>query len=429
MLLLHLSDIHFRRGVAGTSMDPDLTLRNEIIRDIEKMCARLGKVDAILISGDIAYSGHHEEYQFALHWLELLCGVCSCSLSDIFMCPGNHDVARDMAHGRVVQALHLQIKRADDLSYDTLLRDLLTDEDASRELYKPIGNYNLFAQSFFCDIFPPKRTIATRDLVLNDGSKLRLSGFNSVLVSSASDVPGQLYVDPACHQLVREQGVEHLVMCHHPFNWLRGGQRLCDHLNDIARLQLFGHEHTNRIELARDYVRLAAGAVHPDRSEYGWEPGYNLINVHVSGTGTNRHLEVQVHVRVWQVAPGLFRPKIDRGDDPVFYSTMGLEAWTPPISEAREVFGLESSLSPPLVKPEGADLLGSDPMKTLRDINIRFFKLTFSQKSEVAGRLGLLEDEDVNLPDFERFRRVFLRARERGIVEALDREISEVTDR
>ena len=68
-------------------------------------------------------------------------------------------------------------------------------------------------------------------------------------------------------------------------------------------------------------------------------------------------------------------------------------------------------------------------MKTLRDINIRFFKLTFSQKSEVAGRLGLLEDEDVNLPDFERFRRVFVRARERDLVEALDREITAVAER
>ena len=68
-------------------------------------------------------------------------------------------------------------------------------------------------------------------------------------------------------------------------------------------------------------------------------------------------------------------------------------------------------------------------MKTLRDINIRFFKLTFSQKSEVAGRLGLLEDEDVNLPDFERFRRVFVRARERDLVEALDRGITAVAER
>jgi hypothetical protein len=71
-----------------------------------------------------------------------------------------------------------------------------------------------------------------------------------------------------------------------------------------------------------------------------------------------------------------------------------------------------------------------DPMDTtLRDISIRFFKLTLSQKWAIAGKLNLLEDEDVNQPDFERFRRVFLRARERGLVIDLDREVKEATAR
>lgn len=429
MLLLHLSDIHFRRGVAGTAMDPDLTLRNEIVLDVGKKCGQLGKVDAVLLSGDIAHSGYAEEYQFALHWLEQLCNVCGCSTSNVFMCPGNHDVERSIvSQSPVIQAIHQQIKAASDIAYDALLRGFLTDHEASRLLYKSIGNYNFFAQTFFCDIFPPERTIARRDLVLNDNSILRLSGFNSVLVSSAADAPGQLYVDPACYQLIRERGVEHLVMCHHPFDWLRGGQRLRDHLNDLARLQLFGHEHTNRIELARDYVRLAAGAVHPDRTELGWEPGYNIINLQVLGTGTDRRLEVQVHVRVWQVAPSLFRAKLDRGEDPVFRWTIALDPWMPPAPQAIESPELESITVVSDLKIDSPDLLGSDPMKTLRDINVRFFKLTLSQKSEIAGRLGLLEEEDVNLPDFERFRQVFLRARERGLVQELDQEISAMAD-
>ena len=62
-------------------------------------------------------------------------------------------------------------------------------------------------------------------------------------------------------------------------------------------------------------------------------------------------------------------------------------------------------------------------MDTLRDISVRFFKLSLSQKSAIAGKLGLLEDEDVDQPDFERFRRVFLRARARGLVEDLDRAV------
>lgn len=431
MLLLHLSDIHFRRGVMGKPMDPDLTLRNEIVLDVEKQSGQLGKVDAVLLSGDIAYGGHSEEYQFALHWLERLCRVCGCSPSNVFMCPGNHDVDRTIvSKSRLISALHQQIKAAqDDLTYDNLLRDLLTAPDSGPLLYEPIANYNLFAQSTFCDIFPPDRTIATRDLMLNDGSTLRLSGFNSALISSATDVRGQLAVDPACYQLIREPGVEHLVMCHHPFEWLRGGQRLRDHLNDLARLQLFGHEHSNRIDLNRDYVRLAAGAVHPDRAEPGWEPGYNLINLQVVGTGTNRQLEVQVHVRVWQQsAPSLFRAKVDHGEEPVFRWSVALTPWAPPPQQARESLELNATPVTADVDTDSPTPRGSDPMNTLRDINVRFFKLTLSQKSEIAGRLGLLEEEDVNLPDYERFRQVFLRARERDLVQQLDQEISAMAE-
>src|SRR2546423_2230453 len=69
----------------------------------------------------------------------------------------------------------------------------------------------------------------------------------------------------------------------------------------------------------------------------------------------------------------------------------------------------------------------SDPMDSLREISIRFFKLTLSQKSAIAGKLNLLEEEDTNQPDFERFRRVFLRARDRRLVADLDREIKSAT--
>lgn len=62
-------------------------------------------------------------------------------------------------------------------------------------------------------------------------------------------------------------------------------------------------------------------------------------------------------------------------------------------------------------------------MDSLRDISIRFFKLTLSQKAAIAGKLNLLEEEDANQPDFERFRRAFMRARDRGLVERLDREV------
>jgi hypothetical protein len=428
MLLLHLSDIHLRKGEIGTAMDPNAHLRNELLRDAEARCKEVGTPpDAILISGDIAYGGEEEEYAFARTWLEELCGRCSTTLAAIFLAPGNHDIVRAVASRPIVQALHKDIKAASDITLESVLRGLLTDPETNRLLYESLGHYNKFASQFFCDLLPPERTIARRDLQLNDGSILRLSAFNSVFVSSSADKKRDIFVDPACFQLIRQGGIEHLVICHHPYDWLRQGDALKDYLGDVARLHLFGHEHVNRIELNRDWVRIAADAAHPDRTEPGWEPGYNLVELQVDGTRTDRKLKVRVHVRVWQSRPGEFRAKMDRGRD-VFEHTILLESWSSPQAAAPPTSPSSGPNERKSVQkdnnPEPARI---DPMDSLRDISVRFFKLTLSQKSAIAGKLNLLEEEDTNQPDFERFRRAFIRARERGLVEKLDNEVKAAT--
>lgn len=428
MLLLHLSDIHFRREDIGTPMDPNHHLRNELLHDAENMCRHLGKAPtAILISGDIAFAAHADEYAFALTWLEKLVTSCGTTIESIFVVPGNHDVVRSMASKPSVQAYHRDIKSANPISLDGILRGLLADPDASRVLYAPLDQFNLFAEQFFCDVSAPLRTISKRDLKLNDGSVLRLTGLNSAFVSSQADKAGDLFVDPACCQVTRERGVEHVAICHHPFTWLRNGDALKDHLNDIARLQLFGHDHTSRIELNRDSVRVSASAAHPDRTEHGWEPGYNLIELEVINSGAERELAIATHVRIWQSRPGQFRPKMDGAKD-VFRHKISLDGWTAlPVEKEAATGSIEPAVpahtAPNLEQP----IAGIDPMDTLRNISVRFFKLTFSQKSAIAGKLGLLEDEDVNQPDFERYRRVFERARDRDLIEALDKEVSAAT--
>ena len=409
-------------------MDPNAHLRNELLIDVEKMCAKLGSVpESIAISGDIAYAGEQEEYEFAYSWLRKLCTRCGADLTSVFVVPGNHDIVRSVASRTVIQALHRDIKNSSDISIDATIRGLLNDSETRQYLYASLGNYNDFAGQFFCDLLPPKRTQSKRDLTLNDNSILRLVGINSAFVSSASDQPGDLFVDPASFQIVRERGVENVVLCHHPYEWLRQANTLRDHLNDVARLHLFGHDHTNRIEPARDWFRISASAAHPDRTEPGWEPGYNLIEIEVLGTGTERKLHVNAHVRVWQQRPGQFRAKMDRDVD-IFSQTIDLDAWDCPEDQGEVQ-------ATPIVAPTDAAVQAvnvtqrTDAMDTLRNISIRFFRLSLSQKSAIAGKLELLEDEDTGQPDFERFRRVLVRARDRGLISDLDREINSVAGR
>lgn len=417
MLILHLSDIHFRRTEIQTAQDPNYHLRNELLRDARDRCRELGSPDVVIVSGDVAFAGHQEEFEFATAWLGELCDACGGSLKNVFVVPGNHDVVRDEADNVLVQLLHDEIKRSGD-PWETVGR-YLRQQDTGRLLYQSLNNYNEFALQFLCDLLPPDRTRARRDLKLNDGSTLRLWGVNTALTSSKHDREGSLFVDPASLQITREDGVVNLVVLHHHLSWLGQRQAIEDHLNDVTPVQLFGHVHTNRITMDRDYMRLTASAAHPDRAEGNWEPGYNLIEVDVEGLPNERVLRLRAHVRVWQTAPGGFRAKMDR-DSSVFEHRIAIGPWAGPTRHPTAIQELvEQSGAHDLQEASGGTSVdgtaeGERALETLREVGLRFYRLSFSEKSEIAGRLKLLEDEDVAQPDYERFRRVFLRAHQRG---------------
>jgi predicted phosphodiesterase len=403
MLILHLSDIHFRKSEISTVQDPNFHLRNELVRDVETQCEQLGAPDVIIVSGDITFAGDPLEFAYAAEWLAKLCKSSGCSLESVFVVPGNHDVVRRQADRYLVQIVHNAIKESGNPNKEIARQ--MSDPDAHRLLYESLDNYNEFALQFFCDLLPPERTRAQRDLKLNDGSTLRLWGLNSTFVSSSKDKLGDLFVDPASMQITREKGVVNLVVTHHHLSWLRQRRELEDHLNDVAPLQIFGHVHTNRIERNTEYLRLTASAANPERSELNFEPGYNFIELEVNREGEGRALVTKSHVRIWRTAPGEFYPKMNRSSL-FFEHSIALENWTPPCDKAPSPISItEKEIMP----TEDGEVTIS-----LRDLGLRFYRLSFSKKSEIVGRLELFEEEDIHLPDFERFRRVFFRASERG---------------
>lgn len=419
MLILHFSDIHFRKSEITTAQDPNFHLRSELVRDVVHQSKLLGPPDVIIISGDIAFAGDQDEFEFATEWLSTLCDACGCSMQSVFVVPGNHDVVRAVADEDLVQLIHGQVKRAGDPSAE--IARFLSNPAASRLLYQSLDNFNQFAFQFLCDLLPPERTRATRDLQLNDGSILRLWGLNTSVVSSGHDRAGELFFDRASLQITREAGVVNLVVAHHHPSWLRQGPELVDHLNDVAPVQIFGHIHTNRIEMNRDFMRLTASAAHPDRREAGWEPGYNFVEVSVDGAPEARKLHLKAHVRVWQTAPGGFQAKMDRAAS-VFEHFVDLEPWHPP----KVALVPAPPIKVPISGIGAATMLIEEgqPMNTIRDLGLRFYRLSFSKKLEIAGRLELLEDEDMGQPDHERFRRVFIRAHERGQLKDFARAIA-----
>lgn len=59
-----------------------------------------------------------------------------------------------------------------------------------------------------------------------------------------------------------------------------------------------------------------------------------------------------------------------------------------------------------------------------RNLIFRFWKLTGSQRREIALGLGLIQEKDLVIPEPERYGRALLLAGERGLLEQLANEIA-----
>ena len=424
--LIHLSDIHFSRP-SGIGFDPDAALRNDLVSDGQCVLEELGgAADAIIVSGDIAYSGQKCEYDDVARWLDTLCTRVGCLQDAVYVCPGNHDINRRVLQGNIlltdaqaaVRAAHNVAKR------NEALRKRLTDTSAQSLLFAPLSEFNEFAVRYECSFFADKESYAwTQDLKLGDGSVLRLLGLNSVLLSGLNDQPGTLFLGENAYSIPSQPGIEYLTICHHPPNWLLDRSEFDDVLSTRARIQLFGHEHQQRVFLGKDHVRVFAGAVHPDRNEPGWKPGYNVIELDVHKDGLVRTLDVKVHVREWQRdPPHQFRALEDRDNNPVHEQKIRLSGWKVATPDTEMSMVTNDGVVPPT--GGGNTIHKTKKRMSRRELVHRFFRLSTSQKSAILGHLKLLDEpEELLLPDVERFKRALIRAAEQELLPQIEEAV------
>ena len=214
---LHLSDIHFRRN-ANTPYDAYKDLRNELERDAIKKGKDLNGVHAILISGDIAFSGHEEEYKIAHDWLQHMCRELGCPLENVWTIPGNHDVDRKIIEkSMLLKDAHRNLRQTAAELDDKLAGYLGGDPEAAKLIYRPIQNYVDFAAKYGCGL-SPESPFWEQDWPLNDGSTLRIRGVNSTVASDEldNDASYKLVVGKRQLEMSRQDGVEYSVLCHHP---------------------------------------------------------------------------------------------------------------------------------------------------------------------------------------------------------------------
>lgn len=434
MLFLHLSDIHFRSKEVSRDDDPNGALRDDIVDDVKKMQAKIGRpADAILISGDIAFAGAQDEYQFATSWLkDLLCPAAGCSMDDIFVIPGNHDVDRGKAALRMHKDARATLRRLNGDAANNTLREYLSEPASSQLIFAPLENYNAFAAQFECaigpydDNHPELKPYVSRSWMLNDGSFLKFWGFSSVLVSDEFDDVDKMFVDPMGAQIQREEGVTHAVMCHHPYNWLRNGGTFRGRLEAVTRLQLFGHEHTRRIEDGQRFTTIRAGAIQPERDGPEWDPGYNWIDVSVeTRSDEQRLLNVGIWVRKWENHRFIGVP--DPDDNERWSVPHRLPQWTKPVEVPVVVESIIADEEAP-VMTEGSGTKAATPDEPLRSTTVvrNLLELSEHDQRRIIGELQLDKDGDQGLKRWQFVLAAVSRANAKGLLKVLNDEVGKL---
>lgn len=415
LIFLHLSDIHFHRR-SGKAGDLDDDLRRQLENDAVAVRRGLPGFTGILVSGDVAFSGQPQEYDFAKGWLTGLCDKLGCPPEDIWTVPGNHDVDRGVVNKSwLVRQLHVGLRPTKPADVDHAMSQLFADPKAFEAVHEPLAAYNRFAQSYDCEAGGNGQLHWESDLPLNDGSVLRLRGANSALISTSADddeanrlVVGSLQSLPPVLP-----GVTHLLLCHHPPDWVWERDQFEDNLRSRVPLALFGHKHVQRVVRVDNSLRVFAGAVQPSRGETGWLPRYNFLALSVDGTGGGRSLRVDILPRLWHDLDKEFRAERDRDGRDTITHSIPLPAWAAPA-------GL------PAAKPAGPAATATAEGRVMnpeRRLTYRFFDLPYSRRMEVVQKLGLIADEDEGVREDDRYKRYFERARSRNLLGVLWQEV------
>ncbi len=253
---LHLSDLHLRKD-RGYDQD-------RVLRGLLAMLGHLQQpLDLIFLTGDLAHSGHSDDYGQVVAFLKNLLRVTQVDQSHVFVVPGNHD--------------------ADRRAGQWLLRTLATDEQAT-EFFTKEANRRWHVEKFAAygqamkELLGEGRALGLPvgvnavEVVEVRGERVAVASFNSAWFAVGDDDQDKLWmgeagVDLAGQRIAEEPDVAvRIALFHHPLEWLNEQERghIEDYLDRSFDLVLRGHLHKDRVRAEQSarggFVHIAAPA-------------------------------------------------------------------------------------------------------------------------------------------------------------------------
>ncbi len=320
--VLQLSDIHFSNKPDDERIE-HADVREEVLNDLrEKVIPNHGPIDAILIAGDIAFSGKRHEYLVAAAWLERVIEICGCKLTNILPVPGNHDVDRSRI-AAATRMIHKRLRSCSLQEASKELTDLVETKDGT--LTDKLLDYQAFAASYGCNFISTARPQWQRHFVLEGTLSLGFLGLTSVQVCDADDQQGGMLLGAGQYTIDRLPCVEQIVVMHHPIEWLKDRLKAHEYLHSRARVLIFGHEHYQSVVKITDNIGdrlvIGSGAVTPEHAMEPYTYRYNILEFAKTEIGGEPGLNVKVYPRVWLPEATRFEPDRTRlnGQDSATY--------------------------------------------------------------------------------------------------------------
>ena len=236
--LIHLTDIHFRKG------------RNPISDRVVQLATAINSVDPtcslylLVVSGDVAFSGLDEEYALALEFFNTLAHrlrVMNPSVEVRYVSiPGNHDCllpqSETVLRDALIQGIFVH-NETSKLGREAVLSKLLDAQKSYFEFHKTLQNGNTKWNGLYEVVSIP-----------HENETIQLNLYNTALLSRRSEAQGKLHLPTkrfAEEIAISEDATLVLSVFHHSYWWLESNAAVSfrKHIEATSDIALCGHQH------------------------------------------------------------------------------------------------------------------------------------------------------------------------------------------
>jgi predicted phosphodiesterase len=304
LTLVQISDIHFKID------HTNINRLGKLLEDLKSELTQSEKA-ILILSGDIANSGDDGQYEsFFNHFIAPAIDL----FAGIVVCPGNHDVQRDLNEKEPMDRISAQVDRP-----------YLYDSKGSVNLECPLPKNNLSSYEAFQELVTSP-VLANFYGSSHEFANVGIVSLNTTWLSQKRERPhtdrGQLRIDPPAieHLLKPLKAAEiKIAVMHHPLDWIAedARQEIENLLTTNFDAVLYGHMHSPST-VSGTFVGgkcLFHQAPTTRSSESRGANAYSLIRIAIPGN------HYQIKYRAYSVTQNKFVEGVDICESGVSYPT------------------------------------------------------------------------------------------------------------